>query len=218
MKKLIALVVVAGIAAGGWYLYTHNWLPAQEKAKQKQTVSDVRNTGTAWMSWLTDQVGASLERNTKYARYERNSSRLPIQSAVYQSGGAAEAKLIQVTDQLAHSDWFGLRSAPEVTFAITMHGKPYTQKYKKVPFETMKQMLHPDETFFYMQEVPKTDGWGNELEFYLNTDLLGAHVLLVRSPGRDGKFSGNSYAQGKIGPDQFDEDIVYADGYMIRQP
>jgi prepilin-type N-terminal cleavage/methylation domain-containing protein len=33
--------------------------PAEDTAHQKRTVADMRNTGTAMFSWLTDQVGAA---------------------------------------------------------------------------------------------------------------------------------------------------------------
>ena len=36
-----------------------NLLDALQKARQKRTIADIRNVGTAWMSWLTDQAGAT---------------------------------------------------------------------------------------------------------------------------------------------------------------
>lgn len=53
---LVVLIAVGGIVAA---ILIPNLADAMEKAKQKRTVSDVRNVGTAWMSWLTDQVGES---------------------------------------------------------------------------------------------------------------------------------------------------------------
>ena len=34
-------------------------VPPSDKTSQKQTVADIRNTGTAMFSWLTDQIGAA---------------------------------------------------------------------------------------------------------------------------------------------------------------
>ena len=54
--ELLIVVAIIGIIAA---ILIPNLLDALQKAKQKRTISDVRNTGTAWMSWLTDQVGAA---------------------------------------------------------------------------------------------------------------------------------------------------------------
>ena len=49
-------MAIIGIIAA---LLIPNFLDALQKAKQKRTVADMRNTGTAMFSWLTDQVGAA---------------------------------------------------------------------------------------------------------------------------------------------------------------
>jgi len=54
--ELLIVVAIIGIIAA---ILIPNLLDALQKAKQKRTISDIRNTGTAWMSWLTDQVGAA---------------------------------------------------------------------------------------------------------------------------------------------------------------
>ena len=54
--ELLIVVAIIGIIAA---LLIPNFLDALQKAKQKRTVSDIRNTGTAMFSWLTDQVGAA---------------------------------------------------------------------------------------------------------------------------------------------------------------
>lgn len=54
--ELLIVVAIIGIIAA---ILIPNLLDALQKAKQKRTVADLRNTGTAWMSWLTDQVGAA---------------------------------------------------------------------------------------------------------------------------------------------------------------
>jgi type II secretory pathway pseudopilin PulG len=48
-------VAIIGIIAGILIPYLMDGI---NKAKQKRTVGDVRNVGTCWMSWLTDQVSA----------------------------------------------------------------------------------------------------------------------------------------------------------------
>lgn len=54
--ELLIVVAIIGIIAA---ILIPNLLDALQKAKQKRTVADVRDVGTAWMSWLTDQVGAA---------------------------------------------------------------------------------------------------------------------------------------------------------------
>ena len=54
--ELLIVVAIIGIIAA---LLIPNFLDALQKAKQKRTVADMRNIGTAMFSWLTDQVGAA---------------------------------------------------------------------------------------------------------------------------------------------------------------
>ena len=61
--ELLIVVAIIGIIAA---ILIPNLLDALQKAKQKRTVADVRNTGTAWMSWLTDQVGAASAGATRF--------------------------------------------------------------------------------------------------------------------------------------------------------
>jgi prepilin-type N-terminal cleavage/methylation domain-containing protein len=54
--ELLIVVAIIGIIAA---LLIPNFLDALQKAKQKRSVADMRNIGTAMFSWLTDQVGAA---------------------------------------------------------------------------------------------------------------------------------------------------------------
>ncbi len=53
--ELLIVVAIIGIIAA---ILVPNLLSALEKAKQKRTVADIHEIGTALMSWLTDQIGA----------------------------------------------------------------------------------------------------------------------------------------------------------------
>ena len=59
--ELLIVVAIIGIIAA---LLIPNFLDALQKAKQKRTVADIRNTGTAMFSWLTDQLGAAAAGQT----------------------------------------------------------------------------------------------------------------------------------------------------------
>ena len=55
---LIELLVVVAIISIIASLIIPYLIDGLQKAKQKRTVGDMRNVGTCWMSWLTDQVSA----------------------------------------------------------------------------------------------------------------------------------------------------------------
>ncbi len=129
---------------------------------QKRTVADIRNTGTAMFSWLTDQVGAA-------------------------AAGQSQTEI----------------------------GDIDLDDYPVLSRDEAQSILLPQ----YMQTVPERDGWGNPYEYYLNVENpLAVHVMGIRSPGRDGRFSADSYTVTSFDPSEFDEDIVWADGFFVRWP
>lgn len=85
-----------------------------------------------------------------------------------------------------------------------------------ISHQELQALLVPE----YIKEVPKTDGWDNELEFCLRKDDLGAnhYVVGVRSPGRDGVFEGVEYKSGPFTPGDLDRDIVWIDGFFMTWP
>lgn len=54
--ELLIVVAIIGIIAA---ILIPNLIDALQKAKQKRTMADARNTGTAWLSWVTDQASAA---------------------------------------------------------------------------------------------------------------------------------------------------------------
>lgn len=135
-----------------------------DQQAQARTVADIRNTGTALFSWLTDQVGFAAPGST----------RIP-----------ASVTAVHFPDY------------PEISHA------------------DLQSILVP----MYMQQVPERDGWDHPYDFRLNVDEpLSPNVMAVRSPGRDGVFSGDSYTVTPFDPALFDEDIVWTDGFFVRWP
>jgi len=60
--ELLIVVAIIGIIAA---LLIPNFLDALQKAKQKRTMGDERDTGTAWFAWLTDiSQGAAAGQTT----------------------------------------------------------------------------------------------------------------------------------------------------------
>lgn len=89
------------------------------------------------------------------------------------------------------------------------------EQYSPISRAELVKILVPD----YLQEVPETDGWGHPYEFYLNVaDPQAREVMSIRSPGRDGTFSATDYEVRAFTPDDFDEDIVWIDGFFARWP
>ncbi len=161
LLELLVVVAIIGIIAA---ILIPNLLVALQKAKQKRTVSDLRNVGTAWMAWLTDQVGAAAAGASK----------------TYDASGFTEP---------SYAELFGY--------------------------------LHPENTFFYMQEVPQLDGWRYPLSFGQSASLVAANVLIVCSGGADGTLTGGcakSHEVGAFVATDFDQDMIWADGYFVRWP
>jgi hypothetical protein len=87
--------------------------------------------------------------------------------------------------------------------------------YPEISGAALEKLLIPA----YLAQVPKTDAWGHPLEVGLNVkDLLAQNVISIRSPGRDGKYSANLYKMEQLRPGDYDQDLVWADGFFIRWP
>jgi prepilin-type N-terminal cleavage/methylation domain-containing protein len=154
--ELLIVVAIIGIIAA---LLIPNFLDALQKAKQKRTVADMRNAGTAMFSWLTDQVGAA-------------------------AAGAA---------------------ATEVDLS----------KYSSVSTDILTSVLVPQ----YLQAVPAKDGWKQDFKYYLETtSVLQPNVMAIFSGGRDKSAPGSTYTVTGFDPTDYDQDIVWADGFFVRWP
>jgi cellulose biosynthesis protein BcsQ len=71
----------------------------------------------------------------------------------------------------------------------------------------------------YLSSVPTADGWEHPYEYRLNAEnVLAKHVMSIRSPGRDGRFANSTYTVGSFDPNDYDQDIVWADGFFVRWP
>ena len=155
--ELLIVIAIIGIIAA---LLIPNFLDALQKAKQKRTVADVRNTGTAMFSWLTDQVGA--------AAAGASASDVSLGSYATALSGAAVGSILTPQD---------------------------------------------------MQDVPNVDGWKTPYEYYLKTAApLDPQVMAIRSMGRNKSKSGDVYSVTSFDPTDYDQDILWADGFFVRWP
>jgi prepilin-type N-terminal cleavage/methylation domain-containing protein len=62
--ELLIVVAIIGIIAA---ILIPNLIDALQKAKQKRTMADARNTGTAFLSWVTDQASAAAAGATTFS-------------------------------------------------------------------------------------------------------------------------------------------------------
>jgi prepilin-type N-terminal cleavage/methylation domain-containing protein len=171
--ELLIVVAIIGIIAA---ILIPNLLDALQKAKQKATVGDIRNIGTAWMSWVTDQMSASAAGAT-------------VQTFNFDSFGS----------NITHTQLATLLEVPN------------------------------DGTFFYVQELPLNDGWGQGFNFRgvftpgttttYSQLLSSGRAIAIRSMGRDRTLStGGVYTPGTFIGTDYDQDIVWSDGYFVRTP
>lgn len=71
----------------------------------------------------------------------------------------------------------------------------------------------------YIQEIPSLDGWKFPYQYYLKTtNLHDRQVMLIRSRARDNAFDYSEYSVTSFDPTDYDQDIVWADGFMVRWP
>jgi type II secretion system protein G len=155
--ELLIVVAIIGIIAA---LLIPNFLDALQKAKQKRTVADARNVGTAMMSWLTDQEAAA-------------------------AAGQANN-----------------------TVTVASYGT-------KLTIGTVEDILEPQ----YMQEVPQYDGWKKEYDYRMNSDFSVRSIILIGSTGQRGNGSLQAtYVPGAFDPTDYQQDIVWADGFFVRWP
>lgn len=161
--ELLIVIAIIGIIAA---ILIPNFLDSLQKAKQKRTMGDVRDSGTAWFAWLTDQYGGAAAAGATASKYS-----MPPAA----TGG----------------------------------------------YDAVKTALVPQ----YIQELPEKDAWNNDL-VWCSQDagalLTEPNVLAIGSPGRDGTpthaVCGTSVPSGAFDPTDYDQDIVWADGFFVRFP
>ena len=159
--ELLIVVAIIGIIAA---ILIPNLIDALQKAKQKRTMADMRNTGTAYMSWITDVSSAA-------------------------AAGATAQK------------WDA-------------------DSYTSVAHAVIVSRLHPSSTFFYMNEVPRVDGW--KYPYVWGTGSIAtANNIAIGSGGRNGDltaFPTGEITVGPFTPTRYDQDIIWADGFFVNWP
>ena len=154
--ELLIVIAIIGILAA---ILIPNLLDAMEKAKQKRTVADMRITGTAMFSWLSDEVGAA----------------------------AAGAGVTSVD----------------------------IGQYTAIDLANLRDLLTPQ----YIETVQELDGWKTDYQYFLDpTNPLNQQVMAIGSGGRDRSTVNGQYTVAGFDPTDYDQDIIWADGFFVRWP
>ena len=89
--------------------------------------------------------------------------------------------------------------------------------------DALLSTLYPNTQLFYIQEAPNKDGWGGPYAYFYSNNPLTARVMAIRSFGRDGAQGPNgtggiTYPMGPFLASDYDQDIVWADGFFVQYP
>jgi prepilin-type N-terminal cleavage/methylation domain-containing protein len=107
------------------------------------------------------------------------------------------------------TDQVGAAAAGAATNQVNM------ASYTSISADNLASALVPT----YIPEIPDYDGWKRPYDFFLDTEPpYESHVMAIRSPGRGGSVDTNSYTAGAFEPTDYEQDIVWVDGFFVRWP
>jgi general secretion pathway protein G len=87
--------------------------------------------------------------------------------------------------------------------------------YTPITFDALRTLLVPT----YIEHVPLNDGWKTPYQYFLNTTNLGqANIMAIGSGGRDMNAVSGKYEAVGFDPTDYDQDILWADGFFVRWP
>ena len=87
--------------------------------------------------------------------------------------------------------------------------------YPAITHDDLRNLLVP----VYIETLPTLDGWKQPYNYYCNVaDVHARHVLAISSGGGDGALAGTTYNVGGFDPTDYDQDIVWTDGFFARWP
>ncbi|HXT51887.1 MAG TPA: type II secretion system protein [Thermoanaerobaculia bacterium] len=71
----------------------------------------------------------------------------------------------------------------------------------------------------YIQAIPAYDGWKKPYDLFLDTvPPMDEHVMAIRSAGQGGVASSDVYDSSAFEPTDYEQDLVWADGFFVRWP
>jgi prepilin-type N-terminal cleavage/methylation domain-containing protein len=107
------------------------------------------------------------------------------------------------------SDEVGAAAAGQAVTQVNL------SQYDSIDLGDLQLLLVPQ----YIESIPDRDGWKNLYDFYLDlTDPGGPNVMAITSAGRDATLTGPTYSATGFDPTDYDQDIIWADGFFVRWP
>jgi prepilin-type N-terminal cleavage/methylation domain-containing protein len=107
------------------------------------------------------------------------------------------------------TDVVGAAAAGETTTSLDLRAFP------AISHPDLEKLLIPQ----YIARIPVQDPWENPYDYYVKVkEPLDPQVMAIRSRGRDGKAEGDVYTATSFDPTNYDQDLVWADGFFIRWP
>jgi type II secretion system protein G len=107
------------------------------------------------------------------------------------------------------TDEIGAAAAGQANTSIDL------SKYPPITTGDLRTLLVP----VYIETIPILDGWKTPYDYYCNVDDLHArNVLAVSSGGADGTLDGPVYDVEGFDPTDYDQDIIWTDGFFARWP
>ena len=113
--------------------------------------------------------------------------------------------------------------ADQVGVASAGAAKTYDAgSFTQLTYQQLFGYLHPSNTFFYLDTLPERDAWGSQISYYQNPNLGSDSQLMICAAARDDTFdicaNRGSLPVGPFLSTDFDQDIVWADGVLLRWP
>jgi type II secretion system protein G len=88
-------------------------------------------------------------------------------------------------------------------------------QYKAIDMSTLNDLLTPQ----YLEVIPPRDGWKKDYQYFLDpSNPLNQQVMLIGSGGRDRSTISGTYTVAGFDPTDYDQDIIWADGFFVRWP
>ena len=101
IEILIAVAIIGVIVA----ILVPNLLDALQKSRQKRTLMDMRSLGTAWFSWLTDEMSAAAAGSSKTFDFNLLEAKLDVDAlltTLFNPDGVSYISTVPQTDGWGH--------------------------------------------------------------------------------------------------------------------
>src|SRR3954467_4027801 len=88
-------------------------------------------------------------------------------------------------------------------------------QYKAISLDDLRELMIPQ----YIEAIPVLDGWKHDYHYFLDPpNPLNQQVMAIGSGGRDNTAIAGSYTVAGFDPTDYDQDILWADGFFVRWP